>query len=188
MDSGTACRRARFQAGADGQVVECLPGPLVAQPASAGGQQQGGCLRGGHDLVAEPEVLVQPGDGGRVQRKVPGLAELGVAHSQDACCGIVVAAVEADRLSDATAFSRGPRPCRMTWGNATRRVVLPLSSLGVALVAGSCSCQLRDRGITGCERSWSGCRRVRGTGRFWMRIWLSLRLRMRSCGRCGSAA
>ena len=120
MDSGAAGRRARFQPGTDGQVMECFPGPFVAQPAAAGGQQQGGCLRGGHELAAEPQVLVQASDGGRVQWKVPGLAELGIADGQGAGCGVVVGAVEADRLADAHAGNgqqpdqrlegRGPQP------------------------------------------------------------------------------
>jgi hypothetical protein len=120
MDSGTAGRRAGLQPGAGGQVTECLPGPFVAQPAAAGGQQQGGCLRGGHKLVAQPQVLVQAGNGSRVQREVPGFPELSAVHGQDPSFGIVVAAVEADRLADAHAGDgqqpdqglegRGPQP------------------------------------------------------------------------------
>jgi Flp pilus assembly protein TadD len=105
-----------------------------------------------------------------------------------ACTGLGHALTYLGRFGEAETFSRSPRPCRITWGNATRRGVLLRSSVGAALVAGSCSCQVRDRGITACERSWCGCRRVRGTGRFWMRIWPSLRRRTRSCGRCDSAA
>ena len=77
MRPGPAAAGPAGQSGAAGQRAKRLAA-LIAQPGARAGHQQRVAGRAREQLVAEPQVVLQRGHGGRVQREQPVLAELGV--------------------------------------------------------------------------------------------------------------
>ena len=55
-------------------------------------------------------VAAQRRDRARVQRDLPGLAELATPDGEQPLLGVEVATVQADRLADPQPFSRGSQP------------------------------------------------------------------------------